>query len=105
MGYLVSALGVYCHVEGFGWDHRSAARRVRMMQSPEPHCEVALMLCESLIHLLVEEGVITKERALEAIDGVLELAREMDKTGKRPAANRPPPALIEAMAQSFALKD
>jgi hypothetical protein len=54
--------------------------------------------------LLVEEGVITKEKALEAIDGVLELAREMD-TGKRPAANRPPPTLIEAMAQSFALKD
>ena len=76
-----------------------------MMQSPEPHCEVALMLCESLIYLLVEEGVISKERALEAINGVVELAREIDKTGKRPAANQPAATLIEAMARSLALKD
>jgi hypothetical protein len=35
------------------------------------------MLCESLLHVLVEEGVISKETALNAINGVVELARSM----------------------------
>jgi hypothetical protein len=63
------------------------------------------MLCESILHLLVEERVITKERALEAINGVAELAREIDETGKRLTANRSAATLIEAIAQSFTLKD
>ena len=40
------------------------------MPSPEAHGEVALMLFESLLHLLVEERIIGKEKALEAIEGV-----------------------------------
>ena len=36
----------------------------------DPQGRVALMLCESLFHLLVEEGVITKAKAMEAIEGV-----------------------------------
>lgn len=76
------------------------------MQSPEPHCEVALMLCESLIHLLVEEGVIAKYKAIEAIEGVAELASEMAVNGSAPAREkRNAAALVERMAESFRLKD
>ncbi|MFZ2079024.1 MAG: hypothetical protein WAV38_20720 [Xanthobacteraceae bacterium] len=71
------------------------------MQSPEPHGKVALMLCESLIHLLVEEGVITKEKALEAIESVAELAREMSKNETTAYAA----AIAETIAASFRLKD
>ena len=39
------------------------------MPAPDPDGQVSLMLCESILHLLVEEGVISKEKALEACDG------------------------------------
>jgi hypothetical protein len=62
------------------------------------HGEIALMLCESLLHVLVEEGVLPKEKALEAIVTVAELVREMGETGA--AVN-----IIEDIARSFTAKD
>ena len=74
------------------------------MPVPDPDGQVSLMLCESILHILVEEGVISKEKALEAIDGVVELARENDEIGQRRSAGRSAVQLIKAIAQSFALK-
>ena len=71
----------------------------------DPQGRVALMLCESLFHLLVEEGVITKAKAMEAIDGVAELTREMAEAGDPAIASSIETDLIEAIAKSFALKD
>jgi hypothetical protein len=64
----------------------------------DPHGEIALMLCESLLHVLVEEGVFPKEKALEAIATVVELVREMGET-------RAAVKIIEDIAQSFTAKD
>jgi hypothetical protein len=50
----------------------------------------------------VEGGVISKVKALEAINSVLELARENDEIGRRPS--RSSAQLMEAIAQTFALK-
>jgi hypothetical protein len=61
------------------------------------------MLCESILHILVEEGVISNEKALEAIDGVVELTRE-NEIGRRRSARRSAVQLLEAIAQTFALK-
>ena len=73
------------------------------MQSSEPQCEIALMLCESLIHLLVEEGVIAKHKAIE---GVAELASEMGANKSASARRkRNAAALVETIAESFRLKD
>ena len=69
------------------------------------HGQAALMLCESLLHLLVEEGVITKTKAIEAIDGVAELARESTKLDGRRAKLSHAMALVETIADSFAAKD
>jgi hypothetical protein len=74
------------------------------MPVPDPDGQVSLMLCESILHILVEEGVISKEKALKVIDGVVELARENDEIGRRPSASRSAVQLIEAIAQTFALK-
>ena len=52
------------------------------MSVPDPDGQLSLMLCESILHILVEEGVISKEKALEAIDGVVELGRE-NEIGRR----------------------
>lgn len=80
--------------------------------SPDPHGQVALMLCESLLHVLVEERILTKEKALDAIETVAELTREMAETGKNAATSarwqrdqaRAAMALIESIGASFAAK-
>ena len=47
------------------------------MLSSDPQGRIALMLCESVLHVLVEEGILTKAKAIEAIETVrmLELGR------------------------------
>jgi hypothetical protein len=88
-------------------DHQFAvSNREAVMKSSEPQCEIALMLCESLIHLLVEEGVIAKHKAIEVIEGVAELASEMGANGSASAGRkRNAAALVETIAESFRLKD
>jgi hypothetical protein len=72
--------------------------------SRDPQGRVALMLCESLIHVLVEEGVLTKAKAMEAIETVAELTREM--ADGNPGVDAQIAAdLVGAIAESFALKD
>jgi hypothetical protein len=75
------------------------------MPAPDPQGQVALMLCESLFHVLVEQQIITREQAIEAIEGVAELAREMReaRTGRTP--RRSLVELIERIRESFAAKD
>ena len=48
-----------------------------MTSSPDPHGQAALMLCESLAYLLVEQGVVGKHQMIDAIEGVIELKYEM----------------------------
>ena len=82
-------------------------KRLHEVKSPmsDPQGRVALMLCETLFHLLVEEGVITKAKAIEAIEGVAELTREMAEVGNPSIASSIESDLIEGIAKSFALKD
>ena len=63
------------------------------------------MLCESLLHILVEQHVITREKAIEALDGLAELTREMAQDGTRRMPSSSPIELIERIGQSFAAKD
>jgi hypothetical protein len=63
------------------------------------------MLCESLLHLLVEEGVIAKDRALEVIEGVAELAGERAAPNATISRNRTAATLIETIAASLSCKD
>jgi hypothetical protein len=52
----------------------------------------------------MEERVITKERALEAINGVVELLQESDEIGQGRSTRCSAVQLIEAIACTFALK-
>jgi hypothetical protein len=74
------------------------------MMSRDPDSQVSLMLCESILHLLVEERVITKERALEAINGIVELLQESDEIGQCRSTRCSAVPLIEAIARTFTLK-
>jgi hypothetical protein len=74
------------------------------MSSTDPQGRIALMLCESLLHVLVEEGVIAKAKAIEVIESVAELTREM-ADGNPATASHLAADLVSAIAESFALKD
>ena len=75
------------------------------MPASDPQGRVALMLCESVLHVLVEEGVLTKTKAMEAIETVLELTRDIAEVGPPDSANQVAVSLLEAIAESFASKD
>ena len=53
------------------------------MPVSDPDGRVSLMLTESNLHLLAEEGLISKEKVLEAIKRLLELAHEDDQTASQ----------------------
>jgi hypothetical protein len=75
------------------------------MPRPDPQGQVALLLCESLLHVLVEQGVISRDAALSVIEGVLELTQESAETTTREIGIVSPAALIERIAATFAAKD
>ena len=75
------------------------------MPASDPQGRVALMLCESVLHVLVEEGVLTKTKAMEAIETVLELTRDAAEAAPLENTNQAAVSLVEAIAESFASKD
>jgi hypothetical protein len=75
------------------------------LEGPDPHGEVALMLCESLFHLLVEQGVLSHQMALDTIEGVAELIEEAAEHDF-PAVNaRAAAILIDSIRESLLQKD
>jgi hypothetical protein len=75
------------------------------MCADDPKSQASLMLCESILHLLVEERVITKGRALETINGVLELLQESEEIGQRRSTTCSAVPRLEAIARTFAFKE
>jgi hypothetical protein len=75
------------------------------MPAVDTHGKAALMLCESLLHLLVEEGIIAKTKAIEAIEGVAEVAREDIDDGQTSENGTGVVSLIETITESLAAKD
>jgi hypothetical protein len=67
--------------------------------------ELAVLLCDSIFHVLVEQKLIPKEVAVAAVEGVAELAREIAMTGEHPVAGHSAVGVTETMAHSLALKD
>ena len=72
------------------------------MSAADTHGKAALMLCESLLHLLVEEGIIAKTKAIEAIEGMAEVAREDIDDEQTSENGTGVVTLIETIAESLA---
>lgn len=53
-----------------------------MISSPDPHGQAALMLCEGLMLLLIENGTVRKDQAEEVIEGVIDIKREIAGTSE-----------------------
>src|SRR3954466_10373668 len=73
------------------------------MVSSDPQGRVALMLCESALHVLVEEGVLSKAKAIEVIETVAELTREIAESDLSDTTQIAVD-LVEGIAASFALQ-
>jgi hypothetical protein len=90
---------------------RENVTRARLQKKLAPtdhlHDGLALMLCEALLHVLVEQRIISKQRAMEAIETVAELTRETAALGKSTgsATDRRRSAVLETMQASFAVSD
>jgi hypothetical protein len=69
----------------------------------DPRGRVELMLCESLIHALVEVGVIGKSTAMHAIETVLDVTQEMAEADPS-VIDQTAVDLMTEIAQSFAVK-
>lgn len=74
-----------------------------MSMTPDPHGQAALMLCESVLLLLVDQGVIQKEKAIDAIGGVIELKQEMAGVDERVVVSMASITLLRAITRSLAL--
>jgi hypothetical protein len=61
------------------------------------------MLCESILHVLVDAGFIAKATGIEAIETVRDATREMADDDPS-AANRTAAALAAEILQSFEAK-
>jgi hypothetical protein len=70
----------------------------------DPHGRIALMLCESLLYILIEEGVISRRKAMEAVATVVELSREMAESGDAAEDAAGATRLIEMIAKSLEAK-
>jgi hypothetical protein len=85
------------------------ARKIGTTASEDdPDGRLALLLCESLLHVLVEKRVISKATALDAIDTVAELTSEHIERRKRQKGagrdRRAATAIVQTMRASFEVK-
>lgn len=69
----------------------------------EAQAQAALLLVESLIHSLIDNGNLTKQQALEAIGSAFEVKEESEIDRKEPdAIRRHSLALLSSMRNSIA---
>jgi hypothetical protein len=86
------------------------AQKKQADSEPPLHGQLALMLCESLLHELVESGAISKAQALNVIDTVVELVHEAADSdphlgaARKRAKAQSATVIIEAIRKSFAAK-
>ena len=72
-----------------------------MTMPPDPHGQAALMLCESLALLLVENGILPKSQVVEAIDGIIEVKEEIAGVSESVVVSIVSIGLLRNIAQSI----
>ncbi|MGI4975608.1 MAG: hypothetical protein ACRYG6_01565 [Janthinobacterium lividum] len=69
--------------------------------TPDPHGQAALMLCEGLALLLIERGTITREEAVDVIEGLVELKHEIAMTTESPVVSVASILLLQTIGRSM----
>ena len=73
-----------------------------MTHDPDPHGQAALMLCECMLILMVEEGHLPKHRVLDAISDVIDVKQEIAGRTESVVVSMRSIGLLRAIAQSLA---
>jgi hypothetical protein len=71
---------------------------------PDPTGQASLMLCEALIHMLIEKGLLSKQEVSDVIAGVEEIAHEIDSRTEPDVIRQPTSGLLQAIRQSVQAK-
>ncbi len=74
------------------------------MIAPNPYGHASLMLCEAIIHILIEKGLLSKEEVCEVIASVEEIAHEIEHRADSNVACRATSVLLQAIRQSLQAK-
>ena len=72
-----------------------------MTPIPDPHGQAALMLCESLAHMLIAQGTIDRDALVDTIDGVIEVKQEIAGTSESVVVSVASIILLQAVSQSL----
>lgn len=72
-----------------------------MTLTPDPHGQAALMLCESLAHLLIAHGALDREEVVDAIDGVIDVKQEIAGASESIVVSVASIVLLRAISQSL----
>ena len=72
-----------------------------MTLTPDPHGQAALLLVESLLLLLIEKGMVAPKDVVDAIDGVVEVKREIAGTSERVVVSMASIGLLRAVSGSL----
>ena len=62
---------------------------------PDPHCQSALLLVESLIHALIDKSVLTLPEAIEIVEAAEDVELEMARTAN---GSSPPQSIVSLLA-------
>lgn len=73
-----------------------------MELTPDPHGQAALMLCEGLMLLLIEKGIIDKDQAADVIEGVIEVKQEIASVSESVVVSVASITLLRTVARSIA---
>jgi hypothetical protein len=79
-----------------------ASYSCRMNLIPDPHGQAALMLCESMLVLLVESGIVRKEQVIDAIEVAIDVKNEIAGHTESVAVSMASIGLLRAVSQSVA---
>ena len=72
-----------------------------MNTGPDPHGQAALMLCESLMLLLIDQHVITKEAAMQTIEDVIDVKQAIAGETESVVISMISIGLLRAVSQSI----
>ncbi len=72
-----------------------------MTLTPDPHGQAALLLVESLLLLLIEKGMVAPGDMVDAIEGVIEVKREIAGTSERVVVSMASIGLLRVVSGSL----
>ena len=72
-----------------------------MSTNPDPHGQAALMLCEGLMLLLIEQSVITKKDAAQAVEDIIDVKQMIAGDTESVVISMTSIGLLRAVSQSM----